>query len=152
MRAVLNKHNNQEYTPMHTRKTKKSFILKTTLIISLLFSSNYMLGQKASTNFQDFYKRFETDCDYQQSHVALPITSVVLDDIDINDNEIYDTLTIDEWKCEKNFYSFEKTFECVSKNVWRVVYGIPETGFRVEYYFVLKKNEWYLDRIVDLSL
>lgn len=101
MRAVLNKHNNQEYTPMHTRKTKKSFILKTTLIISLLFSSNYMLGQKASTNFQDFYKRFETDCDYQQSHVALPITSVVLDNIDINDNEIYDTLTIDEWKCEK---------------------------------------------------
>ena len=144
--------NKQEFPPMHTGNTKKSFVKKALLCIALLSSSHYMLGQKASTNFQDFYKRFETDCNYQQSHVALPITSVVLNDIDINDNEIYDTLTIDEWKCEKNFSSFEKTFECVSKNVWRVVYGIPETGFRVEYYFVLKKNEWYLDRIVDLSL
>ena len=146
------KNNRQEYTSMHTEKTKKSFVPKALLCIALLFSSHYMLGQKASTNFQDFYKRFETDCDYQQSHVALPITSVVLDDIDINDNVIYDTLTITEWKCEKNFSSFEKTFESISKSAWRVVYGIPETGFRVEYYFVLKKNEWYLDRIVDLSL
>lgn len=144
--------NKQEYPPIHTGKTKKSFVKKALLCIVLLSSSHYMLGQKASTDFQDFYKRFETDCDYQQSHVALPITSVVLDDIDINDNEIFDTLTIDEWKCEKNFSSFEKTFESVSKNVWRVVYGIPETGFRVEYYFVLKKDEWYLNRIVDLSL
>lgn len=144
--------NKQEYPPMHTGNTKKSFVKKALLCIALLFSSHYMLGQKASTDFQDFYKRFETDCNYQQSHVALPITSVVLNDIDINDNEIFDTLTIDEWKCEKNFSSFEKTFESVSKIVWRVVYGIPETGFRVEYYFVLKKDEWYLNRIVDLSL
>ena len=124
--------NKHEHPPMHTGNSKKIFATKALLCIALLFSSHYMLGQKVSTNFQDFYKRFETDCDYQQSHVALPITSVVLNDIDINDNEIFDTLTIDEWKCEKNFSSFEKTFESVSKNVWRVVYGIPETGFRVD--------------------
>ena len=47
---------------------------------------------------------------------------------------------------------FDMVIEDVSSDAKRVVFGIDDTGFRVEYYFVLNGEEWYLNRIVDLSM
>ena len=75
----------------------------------------------------------------------------VLDPEDPDDSKI-DTTYMDKWECFDAFSSFDMVIEDVSSDVKRVVFGIDDTGFRVEYYFVLNGEEWYLNRIVDLSM
>ncbi len=107
-------------------------------------------GENATDSFRAFFSKFESDCDYQRSHVLLPLLVVNYPD-DPDDSKI-DTTYMDNWECSDAFSSFDKVIESVSPDVQRVVFGIDDTGFRVEYYFVLKGDEWYLNRIVDLSM
>lgn len=107
-------------------------------------------GEDATDSFRAFFSRFESDCDYQRSHVLLPLTVVTYPN-DPDDSKI-DTTYMDKWECFNAFSSFDMVIEDVSSDVKRVVFGIEDTGFRVEYYFVLNGEEWYLNRIVDLSM
>ena len=107
-------------------------------------------GEDATDAFRAFFSRFESDCDYQKSHVVLPLLIVKYPE-DPDDNKI-DTTYMDKWECFNAFSSFDMVIEDVSSDVKRVVFGIDDTGFRVEYYFVLNGEEWYLNRIVDLSM
>ena len=116
----------------------------------LLCSTHLLWGQNSPTAFQDFYKRFESDCGYQKAHVDIPLQSLSYPD-DPDEDEV-DTVWLDEWKCYDSWSTFDIEIEEVSSGVWRVVYGIVDTGVRVEYYFVLRDDEWYLNRIADLSM
>ena len=107
-------------------------------------------GENATDAFRAFFSRFESDCDYQRSHVLLPLAVVAYPN-DPDDSKI-DTTYMDKWECCNTFSSFVIVIENVSPDVKRVVFSIYDTGFRVEYYFILKGDEWYLNRIVDLSM
>lgn len=108
------------------------------------------IGENATDSFRVFFSRFETDCDYQKSHVVLPLVVVKYPD-DPDDSRI-DTTYMDKWECFDAFSSFDMVIEDVSSDTKRVVFSIDDTGFHVEYYFVLKGDEWYLNRIVDLGM
>ena len=136
---------------MHTGRSNISSAVKhTVLCIVLLCSTHLLWGQSGPIAFQDFYKRFESDCGYQKSHVDLPLQSLKYPDDP--DEDRVDTVWLDEWWCYDSWSTFDIEIEEVSPGVWRVVYGIVDTGFRVEYYFVLRDDEWYLNRIADLSM
>lgn len=125
-------------------------IKHTLLCVALLSCSLLLRGQTATADFRSFYQKFESDCGYQQTHVEQPLMSVMYSDEP--DDARIDTIWSDKWECISSFSSFEKAIERVSERVWRVVYGIYDTGFRLEYYFALKDNEWYLTKTVDLSM
>lgn len=136
---------------MHTgRLNKSSGVKHTVLCIVLLCSTHLLWGQNSPTAFQDFYKRFESDCGYQKAHVDIPLQSLSYPD-DPDEDEV-DTVWLDEWRCYDSWSTFDIEIEEVSSGVWRVVYGIADTGVRVEYYFMLRDDEWYLNRIADLSM
>ena len=126
-------------------------LVKHTLLCVVLLSSSLLLrGQVSTINFQTFYQNFEKDCGYQKAHIDLPLMSVMYSD-DPDEDRI-DTIWSDKWDCVSSFSSYEKEIERVSEGVWRVVYGIYDTGFRLEYYFVFRNGEWYLNKTVDSSM
>ena len=136
---------------MHTGRSNISPAVKHTVFCIVLLCSTHLLwGQSSPIAFQDFYKRFESDCGYQVAHVDIPLQSLSYPD-DPGEDEV-DTVWLDEWRCYDSWSTFDIEIEEVSSGVWRVVYRIVDTGVRVEYYYVLRDDEWYLNRIADLSM
>ena len=99
-------------------------------------------------DYEDFFKKFETDKSYQLSHIKFPIKYVSESPDGSETKEIqksgyqYSNAFKEDIKCEYKKIN-DKEFNAEVRGV--------ESGIAVDYLFNKFDNEWYLVKVVDYS-
>ncbi|MES2726821.1 MAG: hypothetical protein V4643_06940 [Bacteroidota bacterium] len=97
-----------------------------------------------------FFESFLTDSNFQKARILYPLESEI-EDKDSKEEDSYITTLLNNYRV--SFNQQESDFEAKeeSKNNMVIVLKGKQTGLLVEHYFSLRNNQWYLEKIRDLS-
>lgn len=112
-------------------------------------SSSIKNAAVTDLKFDSFFKKFESDRNFQLSRTQFPLKVIT----HIEDGQSIKFLKKSEWKYTnfskiKNI-EIKKTSK--AKNETDVKLSITDTGVQVVYHFKIKNGEWWLLGITDMS-
>ncbi len=101
-------------------------------------------------NFALFFESFLTDSNFQKARILYPLVSETQDK-DAKEEDSYITALLNNYRVSfnKQEFSFEAKEE--AKNNMVIVLKGKQTGLLIAHYFSLRNNQWYLEKIRDLS-
>lgn len=103
---------------------------------------------ETTKDYEEFFKKFETDKSYQVSHIKFPYKYA---------SESPDGSTNEEIQKSKYKYfglfkeDVKNEYKKINDNEFKVEKRGVESGVAVEYYFKKFETEWYLIKVVDYS-
>ncbi len=116
------------------------------------------LSKKDSADFDIFIEKINSDCTFQKTRIIFPLLSISLIDFE---NESYDTTYVsqNDYECMQftspisNFTNGKVTSKQITLSVQEkiILVGVEDTGIHVQYFFKLKKGNWFLVKILDES-
>ncbi len=130
--------------------------MKRLFIIILVFTVISCSGQKESPeDFNIFYKKYFKDSKFQSKRRIFPCTNIYFN-IDNMDTVEYKTNLIFKNKAKNHTFDINEEIHLV--NIKKINNSIlilnisgREMGLNIEYYFKLKRNRWFLFKIIDHS-
>ncbi len=105
--------------------------------------------------FEDFFKKFKNEISFRSLRLISPLFLYELDDVEINSEKFIKTpigiedilLNQKDWN-EKIYLKKEQ----VASDTINMILEGNETGLRIIHQFVIKDNQWYLNKIIDFSM
>lgn len=128
-------------------KTVSKIILILILLGSLISCKSTQKPSAAvsskSENFDEFYKKFHQNVNFQVSRIKFPLKGGMLDSFTSTKwtKSNWIPMKVPVYEIDKNQYNvlIDKTDTTFSQKVW-----VPDSGFSSEHKFELLKGKWYL--------
>lgn len=116
---------------------------------SSIDEEDWSLESKSTSEFDEFFKKFNSDKSYQLSRIIFPMT-ITLDEM----GEISQkTITKNEWEFDQideksDYYYVVKKIKENKATIWL---SGKENGVNIEYFFEKRNNQWCLVSMKDAS-
>ena len=115
-------------------------------------NSNYMFSNEEDIEFEDadeFYNQFKLDPIFRSQRVEDPLRYESIQEEDTIKSFINGfVFTFDElYESKEVIYTFKK----INSHTFVIIEQVEDTGIYLTYVFIIKKNHWYLHKIIDSS-
>lgn len=115
-------------------------------------------GVDSNETFDEFLNQFNNDYNFQKSRVLFPLRITTL----VNyETDKFDTIYIQSADYKKHELTSPKSnivdgqvmlrSETISPNQHQITMLVEDTGIRIEFFFLLRENIWYLSEIKNSS-
>jgi len=115
-------------------------------------------GVDSNETFDEFLNQFNNDYNFQKRRVLFPLRITTLIDFETNKS---DTIYIQSAEYQKHELTSPKSnivdgqvmlrSETISPNQHQITMLVEDTGIRIEFFFLLRENIWYLSEIKNSS-